>query len=104
MEINTVISQKSNNDNVLLTIVECKIRYTMILEIVAKTAVAVTDALKGVSNLFGEQFSQVFKSITGNTGFDFVGLYIIKAETDTKIYFTQPYSFLKRGLTNVIMT
>ena len=59
-EIDTVICEKSKYYNVLLTIVERKTRYSMVLKAIAKTAPAVTDALNRVRNLFGEKFSKVF--------------------------------------------
>ena len=59
-EIDTVIGEKTKDDNVLLTIVERKTRYAMVLKAIAKTAPAVTDALNRVRNLFGEKFSKVF--------------------------------------------
>ena len=59
-EIDTVIGEKTKDDNVLLTIVERKTRYSMVLKAIAKTAPAVTDALNRVRNLFGEKFSKVF--------------------------------------------
>ncbi len=59
-EIDTVIGEKSKYYNVLLTIVERKTRYSMVLKAIAKTAPAVTDALNRVRNLFGEKFSKVF--------------------------------------------
>ena len=62
----TVIGEKSNNDNVLLTILEHKTRYAIILDIVTKTAYVVTDALSRVHNLYWEQFNQVLKIITGD--------------------------------------
>jgi len=96
-EIDTVIGEKSNNDNVLLTILERKTRYAIVLDIVAKTATAVTDALSRVRNLFGEQFSQVFKTITGDNGSEFADLSTLEAETNTKVYFTHPYSSFEKG-------
>lgn len=96
-EIDTVIGEKSNNDNVLLTILERKTRYAIVLDIVAKTANAVTDALSRVRSLFGEQFSQVFKTITGDNGSEFADLSTIESETDTKVYFTHPYSSFEKG-------
>lgn len=86
-EIDTVIGQKSNTDNVLLTIVERKTRYTMVVEIMAKTAEAVTaDALDRVRSLLVKQFSQVFKTITGDNGSEFANLSTLETETDTKVY------------------
>ena len=70
----------------------------MIIKAIAKTAPAVTDALNRVRNLFGEQFSQVFKSITSDNGSEFADLSTIESETEanTKIYFTHPYSFFEK--------
>ncbi|WP_160670681.1 IS30 family transposase [Clostridium sp. C8-1-8] len=96
-EIDTVIGEKSNNDNVLLTIVERKTRYAMVVDIASKTAEAVTDALNRVRSLFGDQFSQVFKTITGDNGSEFANLSTLENETDTKVYFTHPYSSFEKG-------
>lgn len=96
-EIDTVIGEKSNNDNVLLTILERKTRYAIVLNIVSKTANAVMDAFSRLRSLFGEQFSQVFKTITGDNGSEFADLSTIESETDTKVYFTHPYSSFEKG-------
>ena len=96
-EIDTVIGEKLNNDNVLLTILERKTRYAIVLNIVSKTANAVMDAFSRLRSLFGEQFSQVFKTITGDNGSEFADLSIIESETDTKVYFTHPYSSFEKG-------
>lgn len=96
-EIDTVIGEKSNNDNVLLTILERKTRYAIVLNILSKTANAVMDAFSRLRSLFGEQFSQVFKTITGDNGSEFADLSTIESETDTKVYFTHPYSSFEKG-------
>lgn len=96
-EIDTVIGEKSKNDNVLLTILERKTRYAIVLDIVSKTTNAVTDALNRVRSLFGEQFSKVFKTITCDNGSEFADLSTIESETDTKVYFTHPYSSFEKG-------
>ena len=96
-EIDTVIGEKSDNDNVLLTILERKTRYAIVLDMVAKTATAVTDALSRVRSLFGDKFSQVFKTITGDNGSEFADLSTLEFETATKVYFTHPYSSFEKG-------
>ena len=95
-EIDTVIGTKSNNDSVLLTIVERKTRYAMVLDIASKSAIAVSDALSGIQNTFGEQFSQVFKTITGDNGSEFADLSTLENKSDTKVYFTHPYSSFEK--------
>ena len=45
---------------------------------------------------FGSGFSSVFKSITSDNGSEFSGLAILEG-SETKIYFTHPYSSFERG-------
>ena len=96
-EIDSVIGEKSKDDNVLLTIVERKTRYSMIIKAITKTAPTVTDALNIVSNLFCEQFSQVFKCITSDNGSEFSNLSTIETEVNSKIYFIHPYFSFEKG-------
>ena len=51
-ENDTIIGEKSNNDNVILTILECKTIYDIVLNIVSKTANVVMDAFSRLRNLF----------------------------------------------------
>lgn len=69
----------------------------MVLDIAAKSATAVSDALSGIRNTFGEQFSQVFKTITGDNGSEFANLSTLENQSDTKVYFTHPYSSFEKG-------
>ena len=75
----------------------------MVLKAIVKTAPAVTDALNKVRDLFGEQFSQVFKSITSDNESEFADLSTIETEANTKIYFTHPYSSFEKVLMSFIM-
>lgn len=96
-EIDTVIGEKAGNDCVLLTIVERKTRNAIARSIAGKTASAVMGELKHISNLYGEQFSQVFKTITGDNGSEFADLSTLEDDSDTKVYFTHPYSSFEKG-------
>lgn len=96
-EIDTVIGQKSHNDCVLLTILERKTRNAIIEKIESKTAEAVTGALNRIRNIYGEQFSKVFKSITGDNGSEFADLSLLEVEAGTNVYFTHPYSSFEKG-------
>lgn len=58
---------------------------------------AVMDELTNISNLYGEQFSQVFKTITGGNGSEFADLSTLEIGSDTKVYFTHPYSSFEKG-------
>lgn len=96
-EIDTVIGEKSNQDCVLLTIVERQTRNAIVRQIASKTADAVMNELRSIRSFFGEQFNQVFKSITGDNGSEFADLSTLESETTTKIYFTHPYSSFEKG-------
>ena len=96
-EIDTVIGEKSGNDCVLLTILERKTRNAIVRRIAAKTADAVTNELRSIRNLYSDQFSQVFKTITGDNGSEFADLSTLEVDTNTKVYFTHPYSSFEKG-------
>lgn len=96
-EIDTVIGEKTNNDSVLLTIVERQTRNAIIRQIASKTAEAVMNELSNIRSFFGEQFNQVFKTITGDNGSEFADLAKLETETSTKVYFTHPYSSFEKG-------
>ena len=96
-EIDTVAGEKSKYDSVLLTIVERKTRNTIIHKIASKTAEAVTEALNSIRTIYGDKFSDIFKTITSDNGSEFADLSILEAETDTKVYFTHPYSSFEKG-------
>lgn len=96
-EIDTVIGEKTMDDSVLLTILERKTRNAIVRPIPSKTAEAVMNELRNIRSFFGEHFSQIFKSITGDNGSEFADLALLQAETDTKVYFTHPYSSFEKG-------
>lgn len=96
-EIDTVIGQKDGTDCVLLTIVERQTRNAIVRQIASKTANAVMNELSCIRRIYGNQFSQVFKTITGDNGSEFANLSIIEHDTDTNVYFTHPYSSFEKG-------
>ena len=96
-EIDTVIGEKSSDDKVLLTIVERKTRYSIVIRIAGKTTCAVTEGIKELKELYGNRFKEVFKSITSDNGSEFANLSALEEEVGTKIYFTHPYSSYERG-------
>ncbi|WP_300351031.1 IS30 family transposase, partial [Clostridium sp.] len=98
-EIDCVLGEKSNIDNVLLTLVERKTRYAIISKTPAHSAISVTNTIEKIKEFFGSKFSEVFKSITADNGSEFADLSEIeqKTETKTKVYFTHPYSSFEKG-------
>ena len=96
-EINTVIGSKSKKDNVLLTIVERNTLNSIHRKIKSKTADAVLSEIMKLKKEFGSKFSEVFKTITSDNGLEFSSLSRIENSTETKVYFTHPYSSFERG-------
>ena len=96
-EIDTVIGRKSGGDCVLLTIVERQTRNAIVRKICSKTASAVMNEINHLRTLYGPQFSQVFKTITGDNGSEFSELSTVEDDTETSVYFTHPYSSFEKG-------
>jgi len=96
-EIDTVIGEKTKDDCVLLTIVERKTRNAIVRQIRSKTAEAVMKELTAIRNLYGDRFSQVFKTITGDNGSEFADLSMLEDDTSTSVYFTHPFSSFEKG-------
>ena len=55
------------------------------------------EQLNRIRNIYGKQFSEVFKSITGDNGSEFADLSTLESETGTKVYFTHPYCSFEKG-------
>ena len=56
-----------------------------------------SEEISRLKSEFGDKFSQVFKTITSDNGLEFASLSDIEKDTDTKIYFTHPYSSFEKG-------
>ena len=96
-EIDTVIGTKDKNDSVLLTLAERKTRHYLVRKIASKTAHSVLTELDKLKAYFGEQFNQVFKSITSDNGQEFAELSKVEEDSAVKVYFTHPYASCERG-------
>ena len=81
-EIDTVVGRRESQ-SVLLTLDERTTRFRHIIKIPGRSTQAVEQGLKTLRELYGERFSQVFRSITIPT---------------ILIYYAHPYSAYERGL------
>ena len=95
-EIDTVIGSQAACDPVLLTLVERKTRYEVILKLKNKTAQAVDEAMDSLRQRAGDAFNQLFKTITSDNGSEFAGLHTALQDT-LDVYFTHPYASWERG-------
>lgn len=96
-EIDTVIGTKDKSDSVLLTLAERQTRHFIVRKIASKTAEAVQNELTQIKDYFGDQFKEVFKSITSDNGQEFAELHHLEKDYGVKIYFTHPYASYERG-------
>lgn len=84
------------NKSSVLTLVERKSGNALILQTEGKNALATYEALKKLKDYFGEEFSNVFKSITFDNGSKFAASYEFES-LGTTIYYAHPYSAWERG-------
>lgn len=96
-ESDTVIGKKKKGEPAVFTIVERLTGCYISLKIDEKTTNAVYFAMKKLKNMFGDKFSQVFKSITTDNGSEFADFSKFE-EFGTKIYFANPYSSWERPI------
>ena len=74
----------------LLAADERKKRKSHLVKIRAKTAEAVAEGLTKLRELYGAQFSQVFRTITCDNGSEFARLQ--EAIPEAKVYYAHPYA------------
>jgi IS30 family transposase len=98
-EIDLVIGSKDKEDDVLLTLAERKTRHFIVSKIENKTKDAVMEALAEIRQEYGDKFSEIFKTITGDNGQEFADLSLLEELTNnnTKVFFTHPYSSFEKG-------
>ncbi len=93
-EIDTVIGNKKKEDPVLLTLVERKTRYEMIIKIANKTSESVKKALNFLTEKTKER-EAVFKTVTSDNGLEFSTLSEICEYVE--VYFCHPFTSCERG-------
>ena len=94
-EIDTVVGKKESS-SVLLSLDERLTRKRHLVKIPSRSSDAVRLGLEKIAKLYGENFENVFKSVTSDNGSEFVdlGSYLPKS---TKVYYAHPYSSYERG-------
>lgn len=93
-EIDTIVGTV-DTEPVLLTLDERVARRRHIFKIDSRSSNAVGEALQKLRALYGDDFTNIFKSITSDNGSEFSKL--TEQFPDVKIYFAHPYSSFERG-------
>ena len=96
-ETDLVIGQKSGQDNVLLTLLERKTRQLSVIRLQDKSAESVMNAFAKIRTDLGSYYSTVFRTITTDNGSEFSRLAELESDTQTKVYFTHPYTSCEKG-------
>lgn len=89
-----MVGQKSGNDQVLLILVldERKSCEYWMLPIKNRQADFVMEAFQTIQEIYSEHFSQVFKTITTDNGYEFSRLSGFEELAETLVYYTHPYT------------
>ena len=94
-EADTVVGLRNGKEAVVFTIIERVTDNYIAMQIPGKTSEAVQAAMQALHAEFGDNFSDVFKTITADNGSEFENF----AQTEqwgTKVYFAHPYSSWER--------
>lgn len=93
-EIDTIVGTVDTAP-VLLSLDERLSRRRHIFKISSRSANAVGEALQHLREIYGKDFTDIFKSITSDNGSEFSKL--TEQLPDVKIYYAHPYSSFERG-------
>lgn len=96
-ECDLVLSAKTRDDDVLLTLAERKSRDFFLIPLADKTADCVMKAMEMLRNTYSEHFSEMFKTITTDNGSEFADLSDLEAVSETPVYFAHPYTSCGKG-------
>ncbi len=100
-EIDCVVGKRSGKSCCLMTLVERKTRYGIVIRIQRKSKKCIVNALKSLKKKYGKYFYDIFKTITADNGSEFkdaLGMSIsLKNGNKIKIYYAHAYSSWERG-------
>lgn len=94
-ESDTVVGRKNKGEPAAFTIVERLTGHYLSFKINGKTADGVAGAMQQLHEMFGDQFSKVFKTITTDNGSEFANFSDFEA-LGTEVYFAHHYSSWER--------
>lgn len=94
-EGDTVVGKRNGKEAVILTLLEKKTQNYLAIRISGKTSEAVNAAMAALREEYGEQFSQVFKTITVDNGSEFAEFSAVE-QWGTRVYFAHPYTSWER--------
>lgn len=93
-ELDTVIG-KRGSEPVVMTLLEKRTEHYIAMKIASKTPEAVMGAMDVLREAFGNQFNEVFKTVTADNGTEFSRLSELE-RYGTRVYFAHPYTSCER--------
>lgn len=100
-EIDCVVGTRNGKSTSLMTLVERKTRYGIIIKIAKKSKKCIMNALKKIKANYGKYFYDIFLSITADNGSEFkdaLGMSLsLKNGKKVNIYYAHAYSSWERG-------
>src|SRR5574344_650285 len=100
-EIDCVVGTRNGKSTSLMTLIERKTRYGIIIRIAKKSKKCIVNALKKIKAKYGKYFYDIFLSITADNGSEFkdaLGMSLsLKNGKKVKIYYAHAYSSWERG-------
>lgn len=94
-ESDTVLGKKGQGEPAVFTIVERMTGCCLTLRAEEKTTDGIAEVMDELAEMFGDKFSEVFKTITTDNGSEFAAFSEFEA-LGTKVYFAHPYSAWER--------
>ena len=95
-EIDTLIGARSKDDPVLLTLVERKTRFEIMLKIDQQNQPKVDLAMNDLYEPLGDHAEDIFKTIASDNGSEFAGIHELLTSI-TDVFFAHPYASYERG-------
>ena len=95
-EIDSVLGKKGENEPAVIALTERKLRKSIWLKVRNHSAEAVDEALEALRNIFGDNYNDVFKTITADNGSEFANLSRLE-EKGIVVYYTHPYTSCEKG-------
>jgi len=95
-EIDTLLGARAKDDPVLLTLVERKTRFEVMLKINQQDQENVDQAMNHLYKQLGDKAKNIFKTITSDNGSEFAGIHEMLMDT-TDVFFARPYAPYERG-------
>lgn len=95
-EGDTVVGKRAGKEAVILSLLEKKTQHYLALRIPGKDSASVLQAMQQLKEEYGEQFAQVFKTITVDNGSEFADFAQVE-NWGCQVYFAHPYTSWERA-------